>query len=676
MESNLRSKLIRLAHENPRLRDRLLPLLKQADTAPEPMSDNLQKQHQKNIRRALIAIKTNPTPELKNAIFLKSIYENEELTDKQTKLRDALIRKYAPITRQMPKTLDNVFIFGPKVLPSVFGKVKDPTHVAFVEKYWESWEPKSGVIKPGKPRPAPLMTEGEAIPETVTNSAELAMENGDTPTKLKLLDALIAKNPDPRLMALREQVVEGKPLGLRQLQQVRSEIEATPAAVPEVLDAAKPAEKAVQQTEERQRRQIERQIDEDVPPVPVEIASAFTPDEEVLPPVATQPAKDIEELYKGAEEAQGMQLTLMNQGRGLDAAIGASVIRADKGDPFDIDRPGPIVIIGPQKKRARVIEKAAAEGQDLDSILDIVRSTVAVDSARDIPVVMKALRDMGMKIARKPKNRFAKPTDVGYRDLMFNVRYPNGHVGEIQINLKDMIRAKEKGHKFYETVRSIEAKASVEGKRTLTVEEQAEVDAANSAQLQLYNNAWKRAMSFSGKTAKFKSALSVMKASKYYEWNDLPVSLERMKFPVATNFKGQEVVVYDLKKFFREAVPISKAEYDKRIEKIMAKAQRNVLASRQSLFAQVVRLAHARPHLRADLLPLLGKGQRKQAAGRESLLMLVTTAANALYEVEKACKEMKAKTKDDPAKKKKLDDILTSLSNTEKTLDTLYDMWE
>ena len=149
-----------------------------------------------------------------------------------------------------------------------------------------------------------------------------------------------------------------------------------------------------------------------------------------------------------------------------------------------------------------------------------------------------------------------------------------------------------------------------------------------------------------------------------------------MKFPVATNFKGQEVVVYDLKKFFREAVPISKAEYDKRIEKIMAKAQRNVLASRQSLFAQVVRLAHARPHLRADLLPLLGRGQRKQAAGRESLLMLVTTAANALYEVEKACKEMKAKTKDDPAKKKKLDDILTSLSNTEKTLDTLYDMWE
>lgn len=344
-----------------------------------------------------------------------------------------------------------------------------------------------------------------------------------------------------------------------------------------------------------------------LPSVPKDIQEAFTADEQKLPKAAAQKSKDIDDIYKEAEVAHGHQLKLLNQGEGLDKVLGATVVRGDKGEKPDLDKPGPVVMIGPQKKRDRVKEKAKADGKEVDSVLDIVRATVALDKADDIPGVMKSLREMGMEIARQPKNRFANPTDVGYRDLMFNVRYPNGHIGEIQINLKSMIKAKDVGHKHYEKVRSIEAKKKEEGDRKLTDEEAAEVEKAMKAQRELYDGAWREAMGEKpGKGSK--TAGRIAAGDKYYEWHDKPVRMKVKELPVAINFKGDEVVVYDLETFFHEATPITKAAYNILIQAMLGKDDKKKQASLRS---RTIRLAAENPDLRPILLPILSKSAAK-----------------------------------------------------------------
>ena len=47
--------------------------------------------------------------------------------------------------------------------------------------------------------------------------------------------------------------------------------------------------------------------------------------------------------------------------------------------------------------------------------------------------------------------------DTGYRDILINVILPNAHMAEIQLNMRDMYCAKDKGagHELYEVAREI-----------------------------------------------------------------------------------------------------------------------------------------------------------------------------------------------------------------------------
>lgn len=87
---------------------------------------------------------------------------------------------------------------------------------------------------------------------------------------------------------------------------------------------------------------------------------------------------------------------------------------------------------------------------------DAVRSTIAVDHPSDIHKVVATLKEHGLAPVRAT-NRVDKPKN-GYRDLLFNVRYPNGHIGELQVHVKDVLHAKEvgEGHHVYEHQRAIE----------------------------------------------------------------------------------------------------------------------------------------------------------------------------------------------------------------------------
>lgn len=275
-----------------------------------------------------------------------------------------------------------------------------------------------------------------------------------------------------------------------------------------------------------------------------------------LPDVPFQKTTDPEKLFAQTGESHEYQLDWLNHGKGLDKAIGAQVVRGDKGEKPDFSKPGPVIMIGPVKKRARVDEKVQAEyGGDYSRIVDLVRASVAVDSMDQLSNVIDKLKKSGMKLARKPKDRFAKPTEAGYRDLSLNVEYPNGHVGELQLHVKAFLEAKDAGHKYYEKTRTISANAKKEGRTTMTEEETREVEEANNKQRELYDAAWNRALR-KEKTA----AMRVATATKFYEYDGMPAYWTRGNFPKLVTRKGERVV-YDLQKFFREAATLSEREF-------------------------------------------------------------------------------------------------------------------
>jgi hypothetical protein len=296
--------------------------------------------------------------------------------------------------------------------------------------------------------------------------------------------------------------------------------------------------------------------------VPKEIREVFTLQEHSLPKKARQQSADLGTLFSNAKEAMEQQLDLLNRGTGLDSLLGASVARGDLRQKADLSVPGPVIQIGPLKRQARVLQKLEESGEGPDSVLDLVRATVAVDTLEEIPLVMENLRRLGVVIVRDPKNRFNNPTESGYRDLMFNVRYPNGHIGEIQVNLKTMLEAKSIGHKYYEVVRTIEARKKFEGNRTLTAQEQRLVDEANALQLKLYNEAWRQAAMNSGGSVKLgssKVAESDDLGVAYFEYNDRPAMIKRRHFPVVFTSNGREVVIYDVKAFRDSATPVTRS---------------------------------------------------------------------------------------------------------------------
>jgi len=291
---------------------------------------------------------------------------------------------------------------------------------------------------------------------------------------------------------------------------------------------------------------------------------------------ATQKINDPEKLFEQAKKTHEKQLDWLNRGKGIDSVLGASVVRGDKEENVGeaMSKKGPVVIIGPLKKEEASKDKVQRNFDgDWSKLSDIVRASIAVDTFDDIGSVVKALEESGINLAEKPNDRFASPTDAGYRDLSLKVTYSDGHIGELQIHLKSIIKAKEVGHKYYEEVRDIETKAKGEGRgrKDLTDEEQKVVDAANAKMKDLYTKAWEEATK-----TKSASAHKVAAKTKYYKYEGFAAVLEHKKFPEVHWAKKPETF-YDFEKFFREAVPISKSEFDK-LKEQSKKASRRALS--------------------------------------------------------------------------------------------------
>ena len=308
--------------------------------------------------------------------------------------------------------------------------------------------------------------------------------------------------------------------------------------------------------------------------------SFFSEEEHALPDVALQPVNDKEGVYKQAQEAMGQMLDWLDRGKGVDKTLGA---KHYEGMPTDeeLDEKGPVLITAPLKGEKRATEKVKSDYDgNWNQLTDIVRASIAVDHVSDIHGVLGALRKSGMQLARKPKDRFAKPTEAGYRDILMNVKYPNGHVGELQVHVKPMIKAKSIAHKDYEVVRTIEGKAKAENRTALSEQEMNTVMEANKKMQATYGAAWESA---SAKTASSRSF--VAGNTIYYVFDDFPAKWEYKKFPVVIK-RGNETVMYDLEKFFTGVNVIDKKEFD-----AMVQAQKSKKSSSIKIASEILAVA-------------------------------------------------------------------------------------
>lgn len=84
---------------------------------------------------------------------------------------------------------------------------------------------------------------------------------------------------------------------------------------------------------------------------------------------------------------------------------------------------------------------------------DLLRATIVVDSPDQVEAAIEAIANRFDVV--RVKNRFKEPLPTLYRDVLMTVRTEEGVDAEIQINVPEMLVAKDSGHKLYEMSRSL-----------------------------------------------------------------------------------------------------------------------------------------------------------------------------------------------------------------------------
>jgi hypothetical protein len=227
----------------------------------------------------------------------------------------------------------------------------------------------------------------------------------------------------------------------------------------------------------------------------VQASLLFTAEEMALPKTVRQPVSTEAELYESANDAYGQMMDWLPS-LGLEHYHQTAPFEPRIG--YNVE--GPILVTTPIKSAKRAREKMEADYDgDWSRLTDVVRATVAVDTVAELPDMVDALRQSGMKLARRPKDRFASPMSYGYRDAHLNVAYGNGHIGELQIHVKPMLQAREEMHGEYEKVQTIEARMKKSDREDFTADEKEIFDDAAVHMARRYAKAW--ADAGGGKTA-------------------------------------------------------------------------------------------------------------------------------------------------------------------------------
>lgn len=213
------------------------------------------------------------------------------------------------------------------------------------------------------------------------------------------------------------------------------------------------------------------QLDQEMQPPQALGAAAKRPD--APPPKTSGPQRtnNLDQLYR-------------------DAAVGQTQLN-DLTNKLANQFGGEALIPPTLKGRARAQEKITADySGDASQIVDLARSSIVFKSMKELDQATAALKSSA-KIVRE-KDRFAKPMN-GYRDRMYNLEMPNGHIVEIQLHLDAIMTIKNgRGHALYEQQRAIEAKSKAAGRKP-TPAEDAEIETLGREMKKLYDQAFQSA---------------------------------------------------------------------------------------------------------------------------------------------------------------------------------------
>jgi hypothetical protein len=153
-------------------------------------------------------------------------------------------------------------------------------------------------------------------------------------------------------------------------------------------------------------------------------------------------------------------------------------------------------LLAPLKSTMRAVEKSVADyGGQVSKLKDLVRGTVVLKDLSSAELSIESARAkfgelQGLRNGLDPASPDTSPD--GYRDIKFNVRV-NGHTAEVQINVPEMLRAKEKAHPIYEEAQKVERKWLGEN-RDPTPEEWKQYQKLRSQQRAIYDAAWSKAV--------------------------------------------------------------------------------------------------------------------------------------------------------------------------------------
>jgi hypothetical protein len=319
-------------------------------------------------------------------------------------------------------------------------------------------------------------------------------------------------------------------------------------------------------------------------------------------------------LFEQAKEAYPQMLDWLDRGEGVDKRLGARVVRRDR-DPdarMDLDREGPVMIIAPNKDRTEAERKVRDRygGDWREGAVDLVRATIAVDRYDQLHEVVDRLKESGLQLVSQPRNRFREPTEAGYRDVVLNARLPNGHIMEIQLHLKEVLRAKEEAHKEYRRVKGLDDKITGRGRgpaTELSTDDLQLFDDATRRMRELYDSAWQQAIagvdpaSVFVQPSEFQQSKSQRRKKKqkvrkfkvtaqenavFYEMDGLPVRWVRPKLPMIEG-SDEPYPVDSLVAFAERAVQIDEDAFNDLVD------QRRNRRSGKKAFRDRMRLAAA-----------------------------------------------------------------------------------
>ena len=157
---------------------------------------------------------------------------------------------------------------------------------------------------------------------------------------------------------------------------------------------------------------------------------------------------EVRALLRKAEKANGL---FERVAREVAGAASLKVVRSQEEAEAS---PGDSFVLAPVKGLERSLAKVVLDYHgDVGKLQDVVRGSIVVNSQKAMDRAMDALGAMAEVVL--VKDRATKPLPTGYRDLNLRVRLPDGMIGEVQVLLKPMLKAKGVGHKLYDRFRQL-----------------------------------------------------------------------------------------------------------------------------------------------------------------------------------------------------------------------------